>query len=142
MTSAPDSLPKASIVPTPRPSWREAWTVYLQPRVLIVLLLITIIGIPLALIVLLLYLLLLFLGWVTAALFLSHKLLGVMRGGQPVSTAWRLFALLLGVLGLWLLGQLPYVGGWVSFAALLLGIGALVWQGWPSRTAPVPPVAA
>jgi hypothetical protein len=46
------------------------------------------------------------------------------------------------VLGLWLLGQLPYVGGWVSFAALLLGIGALVWQGWPSRAAPVPPAAA
>jgi hypothetical protein len=110
--------------------------------VLIVLLLITIIGIPLALIVLLLYLLLLFLGWVTSALFLSHKLLGVMRSGQPVSTAWRLFALLLAVLGLWLLGQLPYVGGWVSFAALLLGIGALVWQGWPSRTATVPPAAA
>jgi cytoskeletal protein CcmA (bactofilin family) len=110
--------------------------------VLVVLLLITIIGIPLALLVLLLYLLLLFLGWVTAALFLSHKLLGVMRGGQSVSTLWRLFALLLGVLGLWLLGQLPYVGGWVSFAALLLGIGALVWQGWPSRTSPVPPAAA
>jgi hypothetical protein len=53
-----------------------------------------------------------------------------------------MFALLLGVLGLWLLGQLPYVGGWVSFAALLLGIGALVWQGWPSRAAPVPPAAA
>jgi hypothetical protein len=110
--------------------------------VLIVLLLITIIGIPLALVVLLSYLLLLFLGWVTAALFLSHKLLGVMRGGQAVSTAWRLFALLLAVLGLWLLGQLPYVGGWVSFAALLLGIGALVWQGWPSRAAAAPPAAA
>jgi hypothetical protein len=110
--------------------------------VLIVLLLITIIGIPLALIVLLLYLLLVFLGWVTAALFLSHKLLGVMRGGQPVSTGWRLFALLLAVLGLWLLGQLPYVGGWVSFAALLLGIGALVWQGWPSRAASAPPAVA
>jgi hypothetical protein len=111
--------------------------------VLVVLLLITIIGIPLALLVLLLYLLLLFLGWVTAALFLSHKLLGVMRGGgQPSSTGWRMFALLLGVLGLWLLGQLPYVGGWVSFAALLLGIGALVWQGWPSRAAPSAPAAA
>ena len=34
MTSAPDSLPKASIAPTPRASWREAWAVYLQPRVL------------------------------------------------------------------------------------------------------------
>jgi hypothetical protein len=110
--------------------------------VLFVLLLITIIGIPLALMVLLLYLLLLFLGWVTAALFISHKLLGVMRDGQTVTTLWRMFALLLAVLGLWLLGQLPYVGGWVSFAALLLGMGALVWQGWPSRAAPTTPAVA
>ena len=49
MTSAPDSLPKASIVPTPRASWREAWAVYLQPRVLIVLLLGFSSGLPLAL---------------------------------------------------------------------------------------------
>ncbi|MEK7795508.1 MAG: MFS transporter, partial [Candidatus Hydrogenedentota bacterium] len=49
MTSAPDSLPKASIAPTPRASWREAWVVYLQPRVLIVLLLGFSSGLPLAL---------------------------------------------------------------------------------------------
>jgi PAT family beta-lactamase induction signal transducer AmpG len=53
MTSAPDNLPKTpikpSIVPTPRASWREAWAVYLQPRVLIVLLLGFSSGLPLAL---------------------------------------------------------------------------------------------
>jgi len=49
MTNTPDSLPKASIVPTPRASWREAWAVYLQPRVLIVLLLGFSSGLPLAL---------------------------------------------------------------------------------------------
>jgi len=49
MTSAPDSLPKASIAPTPRASWRESWAVYLQPRVLIVLLLGFSSGLPLAL---------------------------------------------------------------------------------------------
>ncbi len=48
--------------------------------VLVVLLLVTIVGIPLALIVLMLYLLLLFLGWVTAAMFVGQKLLGFMRG--------------------------------------------------------------
>src|SRR4051812_11442557 len=45
MTSAPD----ASIVPKPRASWREGWTVYLQRRVLIVLLLGFSSGLPLAL---------------------------------------------------------------------------------------------
>jgi hypothetical protein len=42
------------------------------------------------------------------------------------------------VLALWLVGRIPVVGGWVSFLALLLGIGALVWQGWPRRNTPAP----
>ena len=105
--------------------------------VLVVLLLVTIIGIPLALIVLMLYLLLLFLGWVTAAMFVGQKLLGFMRSGTVATTGWKLFALLLAVLGLWLVGLVPVIGGWVKFAALLLGIGALVWQGWPRRDAPL-----
>src|SRR6266480_2871978 len=53
MTSAPDSLPEASIAPkpetAPRASWRGALAVYLQPRVLIVLLLGFSSGLPLAL---------------------------------------------------------------------------------------------
>ena len=32
----------------------------------------------------------------------------------------------------------PVLGGWVTFGALLLGIGALVWQGWPRRDPGVP----
>src|SRR3989442_6292434 len=50
MTSAPDkSLPETSIAPTPRASWREGLAVYLQRRVLIVLLLGFSSGLPLAL---------------------------------------------------------------------------------------------
>src|SRR6266851_4779350 len=49
MTSAPDSLPGTSIAPTPRASWREGLAVYLQRRVLIVLLLGFSSGLPLAL---------------------------------------------------------------------------------------------
>jgi hypothetical protein len=103
--------------------------------VLAVALLITIIGIPLAMILLLLYVVLLFLGWVTAALYVCRKGLDLMRGARPVSTALRLGALLGAVLVLWLLGKVPVVGGWINLAALLLGIGALVWQGWPRRVA-------
>jgi hypothetical protein len=103
--------------------------------VLVVLLLLTIVGIPLALIVLLLYLLLLFLGWVTAAMFVGQKLLGFLRSDAPETTARRLLALLAAVLALWLVGFVPVIGSWVKFAALLLGIGALVWQGWPRREA-------
>jgi hypothetical protein len=103
--------------------------------VLAVLLLVTIVGIPLALIVMLLYLLLLFLGWVTAALYVGRKGLSLLRADRPVTTGWRIGALLAAVVALWLLGQVPVVGGWITFLALVLGIGALVWQGWPRRDA-------
>src|SRR4030088_519353 len=49
MTSTPDSPSQPSIVPKPRPSWREGMAVYLQRRVLIVLLLGFSSGLPLAL---------------------------------------------------------------------------------------------
>jgi hypothetical protein len=101
--------------------------------VLVVLLLFTIVGIPLALIVFMLYVLLLFLGWVTAAMFVGQKLLGFVRSDAPETTGRRLLALLAAVLALWLVGFVPILGFWVRFAALLLGIGALVWQGWPRR---------
>src|SRR5258708_18782979 len=49
MTSAPDSLPKTSTGPKPRPSWREGLAVYLEPRVLIVMLLGFSAGLPFSL---------------------------------------------------------------------------------------------
>src|SRR5580658_2188898 len=49
MTPAPDSLPEPSIAPKPRASFREGLAVYLQRRVLIVLLLGFSSGLPLAL---------------------------------------------------------------------------------------------
>src|SRR5256885_3034682 len=49
MTSTPDSLPEASTVPTSPASWRDGLAVYLQRRVLIVLLLGFSSGLPLAL---------------------------------------------------------------------------------------------
>src|ERR1700730_4622071 len=49
MTSAPESLSATSVAPKPRASLRESLAVYLQPRVLIVLLLGFSSGLPLAL---------------------------------------------------------------------------------------------
>jgi PAT family beta-lactamase induction signal transducer AmpG len=49
MSLTPDSLPKTSTAPQPSPSWRDSLAVYLQPRVLIVLLLGFSSGLPLAL---------------------------------------------------------------------------------------------
>ena len=102
--------------------------------VVAVLLLITVIGIPLALLLVPLYLLLLFLGWVTSALFLGQKGLSLLRGARPPTIGRRLLALFVALVALWLLGRIPHVGGWISFLALLAGIGAL--SGRPGRVAP------
>jgi hypothetical protein len=98
-----------------------------------IVLLITVIGIPLALLVVPLYLLLLFLGWVTAALFVGQRGLALVRAGRPVTLGWRLFALFLALVALWLVRQVPFVGGLVGLVALIAGIGALVWQAWSRR---------
>lgn len=101
-----------------------------------VVLLITIIGIPLALLLIPFYLLVLFLGWVTAALFVAQRGLEALRPQQPVTTAWQLFALFLGLLALWLVGKIPFVGDLIAFIALIAGIGALTWKLWNDRSTP------
>jgi Flp pilus assembly protein TadB len=80
-----------------------------------------------------LYLLLLFLGWVTAALFMGQRGLAVLRPGRPVTLGPRLVALFLALVALWLVKKLPVVGGIIGLVALIAGIGALVWQAWARR---------
>jgi len=100
---------------------------------LAVVLLITIIGIPLALLLVPVYLLLMFLGWVTAALFLGQKLLDLLRRGQPANLGARVLGLLGALILLWLVRRIPYAGPLIGLAALCAGIGALVWQLWSRR---------
>jgi hypothetical protein len=100
-----------------------------------VALLVTIIGIPLALLLVSLYVVVLFLGWVTAALFLAQRGLATLRPGRPVTRGWQLFALLLGLVALGLLRHVPVAGGLIGFLALVTGIGALAWRTWHRREA-------
>jgi hypothetical protein len=106
-----------------------------------IVLLITVIGIPLALLLVPIYLLVLFLGWITVALFVAQRGLAVLRPGRPATLAVRLIALFLALVALWLLRQIPLVGGLIAFVALLAGIGAFVWQAW-NRRQPAPQAAA
>ena len=105
-----------------------------------IVLLITVIGIPLALLLIPIYVLLLFLGWATVALFVAQRGLETLRPGRPATMAARLLALFLALVALWLLRQIPLVGGLVAFVALLAGIGAFVWQAW-NRRGPAPQAA-
>jgi hypothetical protein len=106
-----------------------------------IVLLITVIGIPLALLLVPIYLLVLFLGWITVALFVAQRGLAVLRPGRPATLAVRLIALFLALVALWLLRQIPLVGGLIAFVAMLAGIGAFVWQAW-NRRQPAPQAAA
>jgi hypothetical protein len=123
----------AAIGHKPLPSLGLGLAILLCVPFVAIVLLITIIGIPLALLLMSLYLLVLFLGWVTTALFIAQRGLEVLRPGKPVTRRWQLFALLLGLLALWLLKQIPLVGGLIGFLALLLGIGALTWRAFNGR---------
>jgi hypothetical protein len=103
-----------------------------------IVLLITIIGIPLALLLMALYLLALFLGWVTAALFVAQRGLETLRPGRTPTRTWQLTALFLALVALWLLRQIPLVGGLIALLVLLAGIGALAGQAWNGRRSAAP----
>lgn len=109
--------------------------------VAVLVLLISVIGVPLALLTLLLYLLLLPLGYLVSAMGLGHWALTRWRAADAGRTAWRIGAVLLALLLLALLGRIPFIGGWVAFAAVLAGLGAIVLQGWPRRAAVSAPTA-
>ena len=123
----------ATIGRKPLPSLGLGLAILLCVPFVAVVLLITIIGIPVALLLVALYLLVLFLGWVTAALFLAQRGLAAARPGRPVTRGWLLLALLLGLVALWLLKQIPLAGGLIGCIALLAGIGALAWQAFNGR---------
>ncbi len=101
-------------------------------------LILTIVGIPLALLLIPLYLLVVFLGWVVAAVFVGDKGLSLIHGSRPASTGWRLAALFIALIALWLITRIPFFGGLLGFAALIAGTGALVWQVWRRREQHVP----
>ena len=86
----------------------------------VVLVGITLIGIPVALSLLALYVLGLFLAWPAVALVVGTQLTRLVRPQQPLPV---LGALALGLIVLHLVGHVPFVGGLVSFCALVFGLG-------------------
>jgi cytoskeletal protein CcmA (bactofilin family) len=94
----------------------------------IVIAMITVVGIPLALTALALYLALLILGYAASG---SAAGLAVLQRWQPARASQRLVRVLFAALGMLvvvLLASIPWVGGLVVVAAMLLGVGALLQQ--------------
>jgi len=91
---------------------------------LFVALVLTVVGIPLALLWLFVYVLLLFVGFVLGEYAVGAWLLSL-AGYQN-----RWVALLAGILAVFAVGRVPFVGGIVEFVVLLLGLGALATASW------------
>ena len=101
-----------------------------------ILLMVTIIGLPLALIVVLLYLLLLLVGYVAIAVVMGDLALNKYKAEMATQLGWRVGAAVLAMLALAVLGRIPFLGGLVVFAALLAGIGAIMLSLRPRTAAP------
>jgi hypothetical protein len=102
------------------------------------ILMITIIGLPIALVVMLLYGLLLLVGYAAAGVMLGDAALQRFRA-QDAGRIWhRIGAAVAAMLALALVAKVPLLGGFVVLAAMLFGMGAIVM----SIVRPAPPAAA
>jgi hypothetical protein len=91
----------------------------------VLLLMITVIGIPLALLAVCLYAALVPLGYLASAATIGEWLLSRMRQGAEIVTRQRI-PMLIGVLVLlFVLTRVPWLGGIVKALAVLVGVGGL-----------------
>ncbi len=90
--------------------------------------LMTVVGVSLGLATIALYLVLLLVGYVAAGIAVGHLALRRWRPARAMQIGWRVVASVLGMLGISILGRVPYIGGLVVLAAMLVGIGALLLQ--------------
>ena len=100
------------------------------------LLLITIIGIPLALLAILLFLALLLAGHAVTAASIADLVLRRYRPGDATRTAWRAGFAILAALTLALLARIPLLGGLVVLVAMLAGIGIIAAWAFRSPASP------
>jgi hypothetical protein len=100
----------------------------------ILLLVITIIGIPIALALAAIYSMALLAGYLIIAFFIGDRLTGLLRKQPAAGTGWRAASLAAALLLLWLVHNLPYVGNLAILVALLAGLGAMVLQAFSSYT--------
>lgn len=94
----------------------------------IAVLLVTVIGIPLALLAALGYLALLLVGYVAAGIALGNLALRKWLAARAARKGWRALSAALGVLAIGIVALIPWLGALAAFLALIAGMGALVLQ--------------
>ena len=103
-----------------------------------VLLMVTVIGIPIALLGLIGYAALLLLGYVWLAVAVGGLLLDRIKPEVAAQSAYRAGAAVLAMLALALLARTPFIGGLVVFTALVVGVGMIVGAIFRRRQPPAP----
>lgn len=106
--------------------------------VLVLLLLVSVVGIPLALALLAAYLIMLLAGFLTGMLYLGDVGIRRLAPGRAQSRLAIVAALVAALVVLWLVRLIPLLGGIVTFLVLLFGTGALL-LGVYERYRPAPP---
>jgi cytoskeletal protein CcmA (bactofilin family) len=92
------------------------------------ILLITLIGAPLALLSMAAYFVLLLVGYLAAAAAVGDTILNRLRPGTVERVGWRIAAAICGIFVIAILGRIPFLGGLISFVVLIIGIGAVGLQ--------------
>jgi cytoskeletal protein CcmA (bactofilin family) len=99
----------------------------------------TVIGIPVALLMGAGYFSGMLIGWIFLALAAGSILVGLVRKGRPWHPSW---AFLLGLVVLYVLTRLPFLGGLVTFVGLSFGLGAFLvalYRTWRGGGEPLTP---
>jgi hypothetical protein len=112
---------------TPLKSLGLGTAIFFSLPPVMLLLVITIIGIPVALLLAAVYAVALLIGYLITAFFIGDRLARLTRRAEPACW-WRVVFLGVALVLLWLLNNIPYAGGLAVLIALWLGIGAMVLQ--------------
>lgn len=92
--------------------------------VVIIISAVTLVGLPLSLMLLAVYLAAIYLAKIWVGVFLGRML---MKSSGSRNRDW-LLALFVGLLIIIIVGYVPYLGGFVRFVIVCLGLGAFAWQ--------------
>ncbi len=92
----------------------------------------TLIGIPLVPIAVLFLVLAALTGYVAGAYFLADRVLGAFK--YDTDTLWkRIGALAIGLIAVWILGFIPFIGWLIQLGLVLFGLGALSFSAFGRR---------
>ncbi len=95
-----------------------------------VVLLVTVIGIPLALLLVVGYVALMLLGYLVAAIFVGDLALERVGKDKLGSAWWRVLFMFLALVAIAVVKQLPFLGGLAAAALFVAGIGAFTIRSW------------